>query len=71
MWDLVLRKTIYSRDVYFSEIIGTSKFEGAQMEKEPKKLVFELRYEEHDSDESTESDEEVEAPTPVVRWYEM
>jgi hypothetical protein len=40
------------------------------MEKEPEKLVFELRNEEHDSDELTESDEEVEQPTLVVRRYE-
>jgi hypothetical protein len=62
LWDPVLRKTIYSQDVVFREVRGTSRIEEAQMEKEPEKLVFELRNEEHDSDESTESDEEVEQP---------
>jgi hypothetical protein len=39
------------------------------MEKEPKRLVFELRNEEHDSDESIELHEEVELHTLVVSRY--
>jgi hypothetical protein len=60
LWDPVLRKMIYSRDVVFMEVRGTSKIEEAQMKKEPEKLVFELRNEEHNLDESTESYEKVE-----------
>jgi hypothetical protein len=52
------------------EVGGTSKFEEVQMEKEPEKLVFELRNDEHDLYESTESDEEVEQHTLVVRRSE-
>jgi hypothetical protein len=58
--DPVIRKTIYSPDVMSREVGGTSRIEEAQSEKELEKLVFEIRNEEHDSDESTESDEEVE-----------
>jgi hypothetical protein len=32
--------------------------------------VFELRNEEHDLDELTESNEEVEQPTPILRRFE-
>jgi hypothetical protein len=53
--------------VVFREFGGTSKYEGVQMEKEPKKLVFELRNNEHDSNELAKSDEQVEHLTPVVR----
>jgi hypothetical protein len=38
-----------------------------QIGNNPEKVWFELRNEEVDSDESTESDEEVEQLTPVVR----
>jgi hypothetical protein len=33
LWNTVLRKTMYSRDVIFREVEGTSRTEGAQMEK--------------------------------------
>jgi hypothetical protein len=41
-----------------------------QTKNNPEKVWFELRNEEDDSDESTESEEEVEQPTPVVRRSE-
>jgi hypothetical protein len=63
LWDPASRKTMYSRDVVFKEVGGTSKSEEVQIEKDPEKVRFELRNEEDDSDESTESDEEVEQPT--------
>jgi hypothetical protein len=69
--DLVLRKKMHSRDVIFREFKTTSKFEEVQKDKEPDKLVFELRNEEHDSDESTKSNEEVEQLTPIVRRSEQ
>jgi hypothetical protein len=52
------------------EVEGTSKIEEVQTEEEQEKLVFELRNDEHDSDESTKSDEEVEQLTPFVRRSE-
>jgi hypothetical protein len=69
LWDLVLRKLMYSRDVIFREVGGTSRTKEDQMEKEPEKMVFKLRNEENDSNESIESNEEVEQPTLVVRRY--
>jgi hypothetical protein len=41
------------------------------MEKEPEKLVLELRNEEHDFDESNESDEKVESLTLVIWMFEQ
>jgi hypothetical protein len=67
IWDLFLRKKVYSRDVVIREVMGTSKSEGVQMEKETKNLVFEMKDDEHDSDESNESNEEVEWTTPFLR----
>jgi hypothetical protein len=49
----VLRKIFYIQDVVFREVIGSSKYKEAQMEKEPENSVFELRNKEHDLDEST------------------
>jgi hypothetical protein len=56
--------------VVFREVRGKSESEVVQIEKNPEKVRFELRNEEDDSDESIESDEEVEQPTPVVRRSE-
>jgi hypothetical protein len=70
LWDPASRRTMYSRDVVFREVRGKSESEVVQIEKNPEKVRFELRNEEDDSDESTESDEEVEQLTPVVRRYE-
>jgi hypothetical protein len=35
LWDLVLRKTVYSRCALFGEVRGTSRIEEAQIKKEP------------------------------------
>jgi len=60
---------VYSQDVVFKEVRGTSKVEEAKREKEPNKLVVELRNEEFDLDDLTESDEEVKSPSLVLRRY--
>jgi hypothetical protein len=71
LWDPASRKTMYNRDVVFREVRRKSESEVVQTEKNPEKVRFELRNkEEDDSDESTESDEEVEQPTSIVRRYE-
>jgi hypothetical protein len=56
--------------VILREVRGTYRVEEPQMEKKLEKLVFELRNEEHDSEELTESDEEVEQPTSIIRRSE-
>lgn len=58
--NLVTRKETYSRDAGLKEIIGASKVRDVKREKEQEKIEFELNNEGHDSDESTESVEEVE-----------
>lgn len=45
LWNLVTRKTIYSRDVIFNEVESTSRSEYGPKEKEPGKLEFELNNE--------------------------
>jgi hypothetical protein len=40
---------VYNQDVVFREVIITSMTKEAQVEKEPDKVVFELRSDEHDS----------------------
>jgi hypothetical protein len=47
LWELVLKKIVYSQYWVFPKVKGTSKFEETQMEKEPEKLLFELRNEQH------------------------
>ena len=37
LWNLVIMKEVYSRDVIFKEVGGTSKSEEVRREKEPKK----------------------------------
>jgi hypothetical protein len=63
---------VYNRVVVFREVIR--KFESkvmVQTDNNPEKVRFEFRNEEEDySDESTESDEEVEYLTPVVMRFE-
>jgi hypothetical protein len=61
---------MYNRYVVFKEVRDNSESEVVQIEKNPEKLRFELSNEEEDSDESTESDEEVENLTLVVRRSE-
>jgi hypothetical protein len=61
---------VYSRYVVFREVGGTSNSEEFQTKKDLEKVRFELRNEEDDSNESIESDEEVEQLTSVVRRFE-
>jgi hypothetical protein len=64
LWDPTSRKKVYSRDVVFREVRSKSEPEEiVQIENNPEMVWFELRNEEDDSDESTESEEEVEQPT--------
>jgi hypothetical protein len=49
--DSLLRKQMYSEYVVFREVKRNFKFEGVKKKKEPEKLVFELRNDEHDLDE--------------------
>jgi hypothetical protein len=66
IWNPNTRTTVYSRDVIFREVGRTSKTEEVR-EKKPEKLEFNWNKEIHDSNESTEFEEEVETQTPVVR----
>lgn len=56
---MIIWKNDYGRDVIFREFGGTSRFVDVTREKDPEKLEFELKNEEHDSGESTKLDEEV------------
>lgn len=70
MWNLVTRKTIYSRDVIFREVESTSRNEDGPKEKEPKKLELEMKnegFESLEQEESSKSDDGVEPQTPVLR----
>src|SRR5271156_6868330 len=70
LWNPVKRKTVYSRDVIFREVENTSRIEDVPKEKEPDKLQFDIKDERGDSFEesySSESDEEAEPQTPVLR----
>jgi hypothetical protein len=58
---------VYNRDVVFREVEHKFEFEVVQIKKNTEKVRFEVRNEEDDSNESTESDEEMEQPTSVVR----
>jgi hypothetical protein len=49
-----IEKIVYSRYVVFREVKGNSKSEEVQINKELKKMVFELRNRKDDSNESTE-----------------
>ena len=57
--NMIIWKNDYGRDVIFREFGGTSRFVDVTREKDPEKLEFELKNEEHDSGESTKLDEEV------------
>jgi hypothetical protein len=72
LWDPTSRKKMYSRDVVFREVGRKFDFEVmVKIENDSEKVWFELRNEEEDySDESTESDKEVEKMTLVVRRFE-
>jgi hypothetical protein len=71
LWDPASRKIVYSRDVVFRDVGRKSESEVVQTKNNPEKVRFELRNEEEgDSNESIESDEEVEQPTLVVKRSE-
>jgi hypothetical protein len=68
IWDPASRKKAYSRNVVFREVGSkTDPKENFQTENNLETVWFELRNEEDDSGESTELEEEMEQPTPVVR----
>ena len=55
MWNLVIRKIVYIRDVVFKEVKSTSRNEDESKEKGPKKIEFELKNEGFDSFEEESS----------------
>jgi hypothetical protein len=64
LWDPTSRRTVYGRDVVFKEVGDKSNIkEVVQTNNNPNTVQFELRNEEDDSDESTESEVEVEQLT--------
>ena len=65
LWNPATRTTMYSRDVIFREAGSTSKIEEVR-EMKPQKLEFNQNDESHDSDKTTEFEEEVETQTLVV-----
>jgi hypothetical protein len=67
----IFEKKMYNKDMILRKSRGTSKSEEVKTKKKPMKLMFELRNKEHDSDDSTKSDEEVEHAALVVRTYEQ
>jgi hypothetical protein len=67
LWNLVIRKIIYSHDVIFREVNNTPKHEDKTREGEPKKIEFELENGEFDSMDEDELDEEDEPRTPTLR----
>jgi hypothetical protein len=68
LWDLASRRTMYNQYVFFIEVRGKSDPEEVvQTKNNHETMCFELRNEEDDSDESTESKEEVEQQNLVVR----
>ena len=69
LWNLDTRSVVYSRYFIFREDESFSKNEEAKREKEPKNLEFNLRNESHDLDGLTESEEEVDVQTLVVRIF--
>jgi hypothetical protein len=71
LWDPASRRTMYNRDVVFKEVGGKSEPEEVvQTENNHEMVQFEVRNEEDDLDESTESEEEVEQQNSVVRSSE-
>jgi hypothetical protein len=60
-WDPASRKIVYNQDVVFKEVKGKSEpDEIVQIENNTEMMRFELGNEEDDSNESVESEEEVE-----------
>eukprot|EP00253_Pinus_taeda_P025610 PITA_25610 len=64
LWNPVIRKVVYSRDVVFREVKDVIKQEAKP--KEPEKIEFELKEEESNSIEEEESEDE-EPQNPGVR----
>lgn len=64
LWNPVIRKVVYSRDVVFKEVKDVIKHE--VQPKEPEKIEFELKEEESDSTVEEESEDE-EPQTLAVR----
>ena len=46
LWNPITKKTVYSQDVVFEEVKEVPRHEVNPMEKEPKKIEFELEGEE-------------------------
>lgn len=67
LWNPANGNAVYSRDVIFREGGSTSKAEEVKRIKELENLELDLSKESHDSDGSTESEEEVEIQNPVAR----
>jgi len=64
LWNPIIRKTIYNRDVIFREVKSTPKHEDEPIEVERNKIEFELENGEYEStyeDESNELDDEEES----------
>jgi hypothetical protein len=71
LWDPTSRRTLYIRYVVFIQVRGKSDPEEVvQTENNPDTVWFELRNKEYDSYELTESEEEVEQLTLVIRRSE-
>ena len=73
LWILITRKIVYSQNVVFREVKGTSRNEDESKEKGPEKMEFELKNEGSDSfeGESYELDDEVELQTPTLRRSDL
>jgi len=56
IWNLVIRKVVYNRDVVFRDVKDVIKHEVQR--KEPEKIEFELKEEESDSTTEEESEDE-------------
>ena len=71
LWNPIIRKIVYNRDVLFKEVKRTSKNEDESKEKGPKKMDFELKNEGSNSfeEESSQLDDEVEPWTPDLRRF--
>ena len=64
LWNPIIRKVVYNRDVVFREVKDVIKHEFQP--KEPEKIEFELKEEELDSIVEEELEDE-EPQTPIVR----
>ena len=69
LWNPIIRKIVYSRDVVFREVKNTSRNEDEPKEKGPEKIEFEIMIEGYNSfeEELSESNEEEELQTSTLR----